>query len=143
MADVVMEQANPVFKNRTGNSIDIVLLNQGGIRATIEKGPVTTRTAYNIMPFENEIVVAELTGEKINEMVKYLENNRTPHPLSGLKIEVNDSELISATVKGEPVDVSKTYFVATSDFLQLGGDGMDFLPILKIYTGWITKYGMP
>jgi 2',3'-cyclic-nucleotide 2'-phosphodiesterase (5'-nucleotidase family) len=32
--------------------MDIVLLNHGGIRSIIPKGEVTTRTAFEIMPFE-------------------------------------------------------------------------------------------
>ena len=77
MADVVMEQAGPVFKSRTGNEIDMVLLNHGGIRSGLNKGNISTRSAYALMPFENEIVVAELSGEKIKEMLTYLERAKT------------------------------------------------------------------
>jgi len=126
-ADIVMEQANPIFKSRTGNDIDIVLLNHGGIRSAIGKGPVTARTAYSIMPFENEVVVAEITGEKIMEMLSYLSNNRTAHPLSGINIQVDKNyNVTSATIGGEEIDPKETYFVATSDYLQQGGDNMNF-----------------
>lgn len=128
MADIVMEQANPVFLSRTGNDIDMVLLNHGGIRSTIGEGPVTARTAYNIMPFENEIVVAELKGEKIQEMLDYLENNRTAHPLSGIEIKMDRNyKITGSTIKGAPIESGRTYFVATSDYLQQGGDNMNFL----------------
>ncbi|HSI69965.1 MAG TPA: 5'-nucleotidase [Gillisia sp.] len=128
MADVIIEQANPVFKSRTGKNIDMVILNYGGIRATIEEGPLTARTAYSIMPFENEIVVAELSGSRIKEMLTYLENNRTAHPVSGIKIEMNrDYKITNATIDGRPIDENSTYFVATSDYLQQGGDNMNFL----------------
>lgn len=127
MADLVMEMANPVFKSRTGNEIDMVLMNQGGLRSSIPKGPVNTRTAYNLMPFENEIVIVELTGEKILEMLEYLNSNRTPHPVSGIRIVVDNNKVVEATIKGEKIDPDKTYFVATSDYLQQGGDNMKFL----------------
>ncbi|MCM4161069.1 hypothetical protein FHG64_14450 [Antarcticibacterium flavum] len=128
MADVVMEQANPVFKSRTGKDIDLVILNHGGIRSTIEEGPLTARTAYTIMPFENEIVVAELTGTKVKEMLSYLESNRTAHPVSGIKIEMDrDYNITNATINGQPIEENRTYFVATSDYLQQGGDNMQFL----------------
>lgn len=128
MADIVYEQANPVFKSRTGKDIDMVLLNHGGIRSTIGKGAVTARTAYSLMPFENEIVIAELTGSRILDMLEYLESNRTAHPISGLKIKVDkDNKVTEATIAGEEIDPAKTYFVATSDYLQQGGDNMVFL----------------
>ena len=60
MADAVFELSNPVFKSRTGKNIDMVLLNHGGIRSILSKGNITSRTAYEIMPFDNSIVVAEL-----------------------------------------------------------------------------------
>lgn len=127
MADIVMEQAAPVFKNRTGNDIDMVLLNHGGIRSTVGKGPVTARTAYSLMPFENEIVVVEITGSKIQEMLTYLENNRTAHPVSGIKIAMNRNyKITNASIGGKEIDPGKTYFVATSDYLQQGGDNMIF-----------------
>lgn len=127
MADIVMEQAASVFKSRTGNEIDIVLLNHGGIRSTVGKGPVTARTAYSLMPFENEIVVVELKGKKIQEMLSYLEKNRTAHPLSGIRIAMNRNyKITTATIGGKEIDPGKTYFVATSDYLQQGGDNMVF-----------------
>lgn len=127
MADIVMEQANPVFKSRTGEDIDMVLLNHGGIRSSIGKGPITARTAYSVMPFENEIVVAELKGEKILDMISYLENNRTPHPVSGIILKVNtNNKITSATINDNEIDPDQTYYVATSDYLQQGGDNMNF-----------------
>ena len=80
-----------------------------------------------LMPFENEIVVAELSGEKIKEMLTYLERAKTAHPVSGIQIEMDqDYKVTSAKIKGEEIDEDKTYFVATSDYLQKGGDNMSF-----------------
>lgn len=128
MADLIMEQVNPIFKSRTGKDIDVVLLNQGGIRSSIREGPVTARTAYNLMPFENEVVIVELKGQKLTEMLKYLENNRTAHPISGIKILMDkNNKITDATIRGEQIDPEKNYFIATSDYLQKGGDNMAFL----------------
>jgi len=127
MADLVMEQANPVFNSRTGNNIDMVLLNFGGIRSSIAKGNITTRTAYSAMPFENEIVIAELSPEKMKELLHYLEVAKTAHPVSGVQIRVDkDFKVIDAKIQDKPLDANKNYFVATSDYLQQGGDNMNF-----------------
>ncbi len=132
MADAVYIQANPVFKRKTGKEIDMVLLNHGGIRAEIPAGNVTSRTAYEIMPFENEIVVAELTGKKIKQMLKYLEKAKTAHPVSGIKILVDRNyRTINATINGSEIKDDKTYFVATSDYLVNGGDNMVFFKNAK------------
>lgn len=69
MADLCYERANPVFKSRTNKNIDFALFNYGGIRAGISKGGIKTENAFQLMPFENSLVVVELTSEKIKELL--------------------------------------------------------------------------
>ncbi len=127
MADMIYEQANPIFKNRTGKNIDFVLLNHGGIRSIISKGDITTRTAYKVMPFENSIVVANLKGKEIKELLDYLARNKRAHPITKLNIELDkDFKLNKATINGKPIDYEKNYFVCTNDYLANGGDRMNF-----------------
>ena len=127
MADAVMEEANPIFESRTGHKLDIVLLNHGGIRAILSKGNVTTRTAYEIMPFENSVVVTELKGSHVKEMIAHLQKAKRAHPISGLTIKLDtDYELLEAKINGELIDDNRTYYVATNDYLYSGGDNMDF-----------------
>lgn len=127
MADAIYQESNPIFKQRTGKEIDFVLLNHGGIRSILSKGPVTVGTAFEMMPFENSMVVVQLQGQYIKEMLHYLSVAKRAHPISQLKIvlDKNDS-VISASVKGVPVDFKKTYYVATNDYLNQGGDYMNF-----------------
>lgn len=127
MADIVLTECNTIFNKRTGNTIDAVILNHGGIRAEIPKGPVNARTAYNVMPFENEIVVVGLKGKKIDDAINYLVSRRRANPIAGLKIAVNkDYNLINATIADKAIDPNKTYYVATSDYLYNRGDNMTF-----------------
>ncbi|MCM5662769.1 5'-nucleotidase C-terminal domain-containing protein [Galbibacter mesophilus] len=128
MADITYEQSNPVFHKRTGKNIDFVLLNHGGIRASLPKGNISRRTAYQLMPFENKILVLELSSEKIEELIEYLVTNQRAHPIcKQIQIVLNkDNSLNSVTINGESIDKEQTYFVATSDYLASGGDKMDF-----------------
>ena len=127
MADAVYEECNPILKSRTGHEIDIVVLNHGGIRSIISKGNVTIRTAYELMPFENSAVVVELKGEQVQELIDHLARGKRAHPISGLKLALdNNFNVKSASIKGEPFDIDKTYFVATNDYLYMGGDNMNF-----------------
>ncbi|TDU40559.1 5'-nucleotidase [Gelidibacter sediminis] len=127
MADVVLQEADPVFFKKTGEHIDFVLLNHGGIRSIISKGPITKRTAYEIMPFENSIVVSKLPGAQIQELLEYLSKAKRAHPISKLKIVLDkDARVVKSTVNNTPIDFNKTYYIATNDYLINGGDGMDF-----------------
>ena len=79
------------------------------------------------MPFENEIVVAELSGKQIKKMLKYLEKAKRAHPVSGIKILAGKNyKIVNATIAGNEIKNDQTYFVATSDYLFHGGDNMAF-----------------
>lgn len=128
MADAIMELSNPIFKSRTGKNLDMVLLNHGGIRSVLSKGNITTRTAYSLMPFENSVIVVALKGTVIMEMISYLKEFGKPHPISGLELVLNsDNTYNTILIGGEPVEMEKTYHVATNDYLYKGGDQMYFL----------------
>ncbi len=127
MADIVLEQANPFFISKTKNEIDMVLLNHGGIRAPIPKGTITSRTAYQVMPFENSIIVVELKGIYIKKLIEYLQKSRKAHPISGLKLTVDkDFEIVKALIRDKEIKDEELYFVATNDYLYYGGDAMYF-----------------
>ena len=138
--DATYEIVSPIYKKRTGNDIDFVLMNWGGIRADLAKGPVTMGDAYALMPFENEVVIVTMKGEKVQELVDYLIKHRLPHPLSkqvALQI-TQDGKIVQFTINGKPFDPNATYRVATSDYLFNGGDAMYFFgnPIQKEDTGY-------
>ncbi len=127
MADAVYDEANPIFKTRTGKDIDMVLLNYGGIRSILPKGNITTKTAFELMPFENSIVVVALKGRQVDSLVSYLCKSKSAHPISKLKLSIDKNfKLLNATVKGQAIDTAKTYYVATNDYLYNGGDHMTF-----------------
>jgi len=127
-ADAIFEIANPVFEQRTGKKIDFCLLNYGGIRATIAKGNITSRTAYDIMPFENNAIVLGLKGETVYELANFIIANKVAHPLSGIEIFVDKNQMIKdIKINNESIDKNKTYYVITNDYLAKGGDKMDFL----------------
>ncbi len=86
MADVTLKRGNKVFKSREKKNIDICILNHGGIRAILPKGNVTTRTAFEIMPFENTMVVIALKGEQILELVDYFITRKTSTSTSWINI---------------------------------------------------------
>lgn len=127
-ATFVQDLANPIYVARTGNSIDMCILNHGGIRAIIAQGEVTTRNAFEVMPFENSLYVAEVKGETIYKMVDFLLYNKTAHPLRGIQIVVHNktNQAKSIKIKGIEVEKDKIYHVATNDYLVNGGDNMTF-----------------
>ena len=127
-ADATYEMSNPVFNKMSGENIDIVLLNNGGIRSIISKGNISEKTAFELMPFENSIVVLELNGLSIIKMIDYLRKVKLQHPISGLQITLNnDYSVNEVKINGVSIENEKKYYVATTDYLLEGGDKMYFL----------------
>ncbi len=126
--DAIYETIAPYYKKRTGQTIDFVLLNFGGIRSDLPKGDITMGSAYNLMPFENEMVVLTMSGEKVQELADYLIKHRLPHPLSKqVQLQItHDGKITHFTIHGKPFNPKATYLVATSDYLMYGGDAMYF-----------------
>ncbi len=127
MADLMHAKTNELFEKETGKQIDFTLSNHGGIRASIWKGEVKVIHAFNLMPFDNTLVVAELTKEKTEELFEYFMVRNEAHPLSKqVQITIGKGDNIDIKINRKPLEDGRTYFVATSSYLQKGGDDMNF-----------------
>ena len=127
MADVTLSRGNIVFQSQEKKNIDICLLNSGGIRSILPKGNVTARTAFEIMPFENSLVVIALKGDQIIEMVDFFIAEKKSHPLAGVTFTIDKNKVAkNILVQGKPVQKETVYYVGTNDYLSNGGDNMNF-----------------
>ncbi len=125
---------------RKAADADIGFVNGGSIRADLlyEPGILTKRDVISILPFNNPIVKVGVSGQLLKQILEHgvarsgpgedSEPGRFPQ-VSGLKVEFDPrkpagSRVISVAVGGAPLEPSKTYTIATSDFLVTrGGDG--------------------
>lgn len=48
---------------------DFALMNGGGIRETLKKGPITWGDLYNIQPFGNVLTKLEIKGKDLREII--------------------------------------------------------------------------
>ncbi|WP_348797221.1 5'-nucleotidase [Flavobacterium adhaerens] len=127
LADITLAKGNPVLNKRLNKNIDICLLNHGGIRSILPKGNVSSRNAFEIMPFENSLVVVALKGEQIQEMANFIITDKKPHPISGMTFVIStNNSAKNILIQGKPLEYNNTYYVATNDYLANGGDKMDF-----------------
>ena len=126
-ADVSFAKAATLFQEMHQQKLDLCILNSGGIRTILPKGDVTARNAYEIMPFENNLLVVVLKGEQIMELLNYFIQEHKPHPISGLVFRISAASApVDIKINGKDFDLNSTYYVATSDYLANGGDNMLF-----------------
>ena len=104
---------------------DICVMNNGGLRTNINKGYITRGKIYELMPFENELVILELNKKEYLALLNYI-TSRGGEPFSGCNITMtNNGNIISNSWPVE-FDLGKKVKVLTSDYLANGGDKMAF-----------------
>ncbi len=135
LADILIEESNPVFTKISSKKIDFCLLNFGGIRGNLNKGQITQHNLFTIMPFNNTSTVVKLSGEKVLELIQYINKEKLAHPVSGIKIEFKGNKINKVLIRNKKFNIDNTYYILTSNFLQEGGDKMDFFKNpLEIYS---------
>lgn len=127
VADLMRERAQQIV----GAPVPFAITNSGGLRGNIRPGMVKIADIYEVMPFENELVVAEYTGAEILQIVKDGIYRRMGEPCSGIKAEVTGTvEKPEFTIRwsdGTPIDPQAMVKVALTDYLLSSGDGMSAL----------------
>lgn len=106
--------------------IDAAVINIGGIRSTIGKGDILLKNIFEVMPFENELVIMKLKGSDIQGLFNYYLERQVNNPVSNIVIETENGKLNKALIDGKAVVNDQDYYIATSDYLSLGGDYMKF-----------------
>ncbi len=155
MADVIAQ----ALRSETG--ADVAIINGGGIRGDRFYATGTTLVRKDIqseLPFANLAVEIEQTGQQIHDAlengVSLFQDKAGRFPqVDGLAYTFNPDRppgkrIVSITVAGAPLDLQKTYKVATNDFMSNGGDGYTMMVdarrlddgVEKLLTDIVTDY---
>lgn len=119
------------YAKKIDSEVDISVLNNGGIRIPyLPKGPITIGNIYEMMPFENKLVILEIPGHILITFT-HLMASYNGWPIAGLTYQISDKQAQNILVNGQTVDSEKTYKVAISDYLANGGDQCLFLKPLN------------
>ncbi|MEI5908152.1 5'-nucleotidase C-terminal domain-containing protein, partial [Bacillus spongiae] len=140
ITDAMVAKANDV-----GVNTHIAIQNGGGIRASIDEGDITLGEVLTVMPFGNQLVTLDLTGQELWDALEHgvsgVESGEGRFlQVSGIefKYDVNKpvgERVWSVEVKTdngfETLELDKTYTVATNAFTADGGDGFEVLKQAK------------
>ncbi|WP_426710887.1 5'-nucleotidase C-terminal domain-containing protein [Cetobacterium sp. SF1] len=130
--------ATDVMRKYTKSQVG--LTNGGGLRRTLYKGDITMGDLYEIMPFDNQVVIAKVTGKQLRQLIDHGigADYMTDGQFAGLKVVYDPNKeyehrIVSITLEdGTPIKDDEIYTVATNDFIVSGGDKYDFKDAVEI-----------
>lgn len=123
--DIMRATANDYLKkHKIKGHVNIALTNFGGIRTNINKGDITIADITSVFPFENKIVIVDITGANLKKMFEKFAKRERVEALSGVKLIIEDHEIEKILINGKRLNDNKVYKLATIDFLLGGGDGV-------------------
>ncbi len=124
VADAIYNQAKKNFKQ----PIDFAYQNYGGIRIpTLAKGDLTVGKVFELMPFDNSLLVVKLNHEELLQFISYLAEIEGGPVSSNIKMIISNKKVESLLINGLPIENTKEYFVAMPDYIANGGDNQSYL----------------
>ena len=145
LGDLVADSLRDKIRTPDGKSVDIGMINAGGLRADLmpnDDGTITYAQTYEVMPFSNELGYVTLKGADVKDALeqqwKTDLNSQNSRPMLKLGLSSNvrytydpakpyGSRITSVTINGEPLKADATYTVGSVTFLLSGGDSFDAL----------------
>ena len=124
MADIMYAAAEEYFP---GKEIAFAVTNSGGLRVgEISAGPLLVSEIYELMPFDNALVLLEMTGAQVTEFLNHVANSGGWPVSEQLRVSRRGGKLV-VKINGQDVDPAKTYYMATIDYVANGGSDASML----------------
>lgn len=123
MADCMCMMAEKKF----GKKVDAGFMNQGGIRSYIPKGNITVGKIFELMPFDNLVVLQEVKGNVLQQFLDHTAADGGWPVSSGLSMGIKNKKAVNVFIAGKPLDENATYIIANSDYVAGGGSDCDML----------------
>ncbi|MFP5470391.1 MAG: 5'-nucleotidase C-terminal domain-containing protein [Bacteroidia bacterium] len=129
VADLMLFQSNKIFKD----TVHLAVINaRGGLRVPINQGEITVGEIFELMPFDNEVLVVEVKGDELFQLFS-LTAKKAVNVFSPATFIIRNQQADSIRIDSLPIIADKIYNVAISDYLANGGGGFDFLMDNKRY----------
>jgi 2',3'-cyclic-nucleotide 2'-phosphodiesterase (5'-nucleotidase family) len=115
---------------------EFAIQNTGGVRADLAPGVITERDLLAVSPFDNQMVLATIPGAMLRDLiVDRLAGRGGGLFISGGRVRYDPSRpdrerLVEFTIGGAPLDTSRIYRVALTDYLAEGNSGLSRLRTL-------------
>src|SRR6266513_2896198 len=113
-------------------------------RATLVAGPKTLNDIWNLIPYENYIVTAQLSSGEIKAVMEEVFTSHEKRNLLGLEVKTQgrgiDCRIVSMTLpNGQPLERNKKYVIALNSFDSRSG-GHHFMKLRALLERPAAQY---
>lgn len=119
IADILLTEARKYIADT-----DMAVTNIGGIRRPLYEGNITIGDVFEILPFDNSLLVFEYKGSDILALADAIAQ-KGGESISGMSLTINGKKAENVKINGQPIDSAKTYKVVTTDYLSWGNDQLE------------------
>jgi 2',3'-cyclic-nucleotide 2'-phosphodiesterase (5'-nucleotidase family) len=136
MADAMKLMGEKYYKT----TIDASFVNYGGIRIpSVKAGAITRGKVFEMMPFDNIIVLQKLKGTVLKEFLDHVAG-RGGWPVSGITMQIKNKKAENIMIGGKALDMNAVYTIANSDYVANGGDNCEMLrTIPQLNNGFLFR----
>ncbi|MBR1564920.1 MAG: 5'-nucleotidase C-terminal domain-containing protein [Paludibacteraceae bacterium] len=132
--DALYDMAKEVYKGE----VDFAVTNIGGMRTNWQAGDITRRQVYELMPFDNRLVILTLEGKEVRSLCNVFARQGGQGVTRQLRMEIKDKKAQNIRLNGRKIVDSAVYYVATSDYLSTGAD--NFTPLTRAIEKHETRH---
>ncbi|WP_107820889.1 5'-nucleotidase C-terminal domain-containing protein [Mangrovibacterium marinum] len=124
MADILLYEGQIYASKHQAHPIpELAYLNYGGLRTDLPRGKITVGKIFELMPFENEMVLLRLKGDDLNAMARMIAA-KGGDSVAGITLTIKDGKPGLFLINNKPVQNNKEYWIVTNDYVANGGDNM-------------------
>lgn len=134
-ADLLLRFGDSALQSLGKPNCDAAIMNHGGLRNSLPAGTISVGDIYELMPFENEVVLLKIRGTAMDSLLQHIVS-RGGEPIAGAGIKYSKEKGLKAVLRNIPFDSRREYWIVTSDYLAQGGDAFFMLlnPLERIDT---------
>ncbi len=122
---------------------DFAVMSGGGVRDSIEAGPITYKDVLKVQPFGNTVAYADMKGSEVKKYLGVVANIKVDSggyaQFANVSLVADGTGVSAVKINGKPLEDEKTYRMATLSFNATGGDGYPAINKLPGYvnTGFV------
>nr|WP_293842535.1 5'-nucleotidase C-terminal domain-containing protein [uncultured Arsenicibacter sp.] len=124
LTDMLLERAQQKYNK----PVDVAHMNFSGVRSGLPKGNITVGNVFEVMPFDNLLVVVTVKGSMLMQFLNHFAQHEDVLVVGGIRVIMKDKTVQSVTFNnGRTFDPNQTYTIAMSDYVANGGSDASFL----------------